>query len=196
MYVFPLEPITATPVTLSEAKSFLRLSHDAEDPLLQNCLESAVTQVESYLSRILLERNVAIAVVVRRYLAGGPLCHVWHTRKRTSLFLPLGPVKKILSVEIVKENGVYRQVMAEDIHFNDLVEPGLLVLNNVEEPWGIKIQCRAGYGNRKEDVPAPIRQAILRVTSALYEHRQEAPPALPDLIHDLVSPYRCRRVTL
>jgi uncharacterized phiE125 gp8 family phage protein len=80
------------------------------------------------------------------------------------------------------------------MHFSKLHE------NVLYEQSIIQVQFEAGYGNTPENVPEPLRQAILMVVAELYEKRvslndnQKAPPTLNFRAFELVKPYRAMRL--
>jgi uncharacterized phiE125 gp8 family phage protein len=54
----------------------------------------------------------------------------------------------------------------------------------------ITVSLTAGFGTA-DDVPAPIRQALLMILAHLYEQRgTEHPPPLPLTLRALLAPYR------
>jgi uncharacterized phiE125 gp8 family phage protein len=60
---------------------------------------------------------------------------------------------------------------------------------------GIEIQFTAGIGDEAEDVPQPIRHAVLLLVAHWYEHRDpleigSAAAAIPAAVSDLLKPYR------
>lgn len=73
-----------------------------------------------------------------------------------------------------------------------LPQPGL-------EAAGIEIDLVAGYGDEPEDVPAPIRQALLLLVAHWYEYRDPIEVGSPDasvpaVVSDLLAPFRVARL--
>jgi uncharacterized phiE125 gp8 family phage protein len=64
---------------------------------------------------------------------------------------------------------------------------------------GIEIDLTAGYGAAPEDVPGPIRQALLLLVAHWYEHRDpieigSQAAAIPADVSQLLNPFRAVRL--
>lgn len=142
-----LSPPALEPVALAEAKTFLRVDHDAEDALVQTLIRSAREQVERRASLALIRRPVRVDVRVRSGCAR----------------LPVGPVADVTEVRV---NG---EIVEADLQVS-LGMPALHV--RTPHDGYAQVDLVAGFGPEAEDVPVPLRQAVLLLVADAYEHRE------------------------
>jgi uncharacterized phiE125 gp8 family phage protein len=173
----PLELIAAPaaePVTLDQAKAWLRVeSGNDEDALLSALIPAARARAEWHTGR---------AFVSQRWT-------LWLDRSDGRIELPLPPLQSIESVTfyapdggaIVLESNAY--AVAGQYLLLDTPPTGLRAAN------GIAVAFTAGYGEAS-DVPPAISQAILALVAALYEHRGGDGVPTPDNALALLAPYR------
>ena len=111
---------------------------------------------------------------------------------RQPFLLPFGPVLEITSIKYLDAAGSEQTADNTDIVLaGDEVSPrnGLYPWEggSIEREAG-RIQYRAGY----DDVPAPIKVAILMMVSELYNNR-ESDVKVVGLSASLLQPYRVHR---
>jgi uncharacterized phiE125 gp8 family phage protein len=80
-----------------------------------------------------------------------------------------------------------------------LVRTGMIWPQPGKAANGIEIDLTAGYGAAADDVPAPLRQALLLLVAHWYERREpievgSPETSIPNSISDLLAPYRLRRL--
>lgn len=178
-----LEP-EGEPVSLEEAKAHLRLETEEEDGLLLRLIEAARREVEASARRLMLRQ------VWRLYLDAWP--------RGGTVMLPFAPLKSVLSVTVFDADGEAHDVPATDYLVDLAGAPGRLKLRRTIKPGramnGIEIDVDAGYGE-PEDVPAPLRHAVLMLAAHWFENR-EAVTAQPSLaamplgLERAIAPYR------
>jgi uncharacterized phiE125 gp8 family phage protein len=142
-----ISPPPIEPVTLADAKLFLRIDHDHEDQLIHQFIESARARIEQRANIVLIERPVRLNLQV---------CG-------TSVRVPISPLQSLISV--TGEDGSIPAAL--DPH----PFPRRIVFTSAPNTH-IHVDVLAGYGPSPEDVPIPLRQAILLLVADAYEHRE------------------------
>lgn len=180
-------PPTAEPVSLAEAKAYLRVDGDDEDALLATLIASARTTVE---------RSAGLALLTQGWSL---LLDQWPARG--ALALPLWPVQSVGDIELRTAAG-NTAVLSADAYLVDAVSrPARIVLTGSPSPIsarvvnGIEVGFVAGFGDAADDVPAPIRQALLMLVAHGFERREPVvaegqPQELPMTVASLLAPYR------
>lgn len=186
-----LVPPGEEPVTLADLKSQLRVEINDEDELLISFIAAARAHVEALTRRNLVTQNWRI------YL------DVWPQRSCAPPFgrvveLPLAPVARVLAVRFYDELGVAQIVDPQQYRLDQARVPARLVIDGIgRQPGhhgnGIEIDVVVGYGDAAA-VPAPLKQAILRLAALWFEHRHDGDIAslapTPAVVDALVAPYR------
>lgn len=200
-------PPAAEPVTLQEAKLFLKIDHDAEDALITSIIAAARESAEKYLQLALITRKASLFMDAWPEHDATP----WWDGVREGvaaksiqeITLPLPPMQNIDAIRIHNHNDFI--VMDENQYFCDTADvPGRIVFKNdttLPEPArianGVEIAFTAGYGDNPDNVPASIRQGILKLIAHLYTYRGDNPDtAITESgAHVLFYPYRRMRLT-
>ncbi len=151
------------PISRDEAKLFLRIDHDEENDLIDMLIRSARERLEAYL-------NVAMITRPLRY----------ETQGVEDIKLPRWPVIAIDQVEVGGQ-------VVTDYRADLRCRPAVLsfALDKL-----VTVDFTAGYGPAADDVPAPLRQAMLLLLSQGYESRGDAPEAIPLMVDALTLPYK------
>ena len=162
----------AEPVSLAEAKAYLRLDHDAEDELVSELIASARAQVEKLTRRVLVDQRWRLAVAVPD--DGGPIA------------LKPRPVREVEAARARRPGGALEELAADAFRF-DWAGERLLLRSGVSARY-VEIDLACGYG-AAADVPESLRLAVKRLVADAFERRSGAdgPPAD---VSDLVAPYR------
>lgn len=182
----------ATPVSLLDAKAHCRIDANDEDALVEALIEAATAHVELHLGLALITQSWTI---IRDAWP-----ETWFAE------LPLSPVQAIESVTVYDAAG-QGAVFASEHYFLDAAStPPRLVLHGAAS-WprpgqranGIGIAVTAGFGDDPDDVPTPIRQAVLLLVAHWYEGREPAEagdesPRMPGTVAGLLAPYRMVRL--
>ncbi len=184
-------PPASEPVSLGEAKLYLRLDGTDEDPLIATLIAAARHLVEAASGRRLIGQTWRIVL------------DAWPWRAGDGLRLPLSPVIAVTAARVIAHDGT--AVMAP---------PGALALDAAADPptlralgpapapprpqAGVEIDLRAGFGETPEQVPAPLRQAILRLVGLWFDRRGDVaepePARLPAEVAALIAPHRRGRL--
>jgi uncharacterized phiE125 gp8 family phage protein len=173
-------PPAAEPVTLDQAKAWLRVeSGSDEDALIAALIAAARARAEWHTGR---------AFVTQAWT-------LWLDRAGTCITIPLPPLQAVASVTLYKRDDSAVVLAAGDYAVD--AAGSRVVLK--PPPFGLRpvnaaaIAFTAGFGDTG-DVPADIAQAILQIVSALYEHRGGDTAPTPDSALALLAPYRVMRL--
>lgn len=183
MTIKDITPPAVEPVTLSYAKTFLRVDGGAEDTLITDLIRAA---------RLRLEEMIRASLISRRRL--------YRTQKvsDSGVIIDHSPVTAIHAVRVIDKDGVETALLPSDYRADYRAIPARLCLRS---PWRwhqfgsgtdyVEIELEAGFGTLPEDIPMPLRQAVLLLLAQSYEHRDspELPP-VPMMVDALIMPYR------
>lgn len=172
------------PLTLDEAKAFLRIDHAAEDAVVAALLRAARQMVESTTGRLLLWQNWRLT------LDAWPASGV--------VLAPLAPVAALLEARLVQADGSV-QMLADDLFTVQAQRtPGMIQVDRTRVPapgrarGGIELDLRFGYGASGAAVPGDLLQAVRLLLAHFFEHRDQTPGegAVPATLDALLRPYR------
>lgn len=168
-------PPEVEPVTVEEAKQYLRIDTNEEDGMLESLIKAAREVLEQYTLRAFLRQTWELVL----------------DQPDRYIYLPRPPVIRVEELEAggkILEPGQYELVAGEVLVFK------------VATGGGVRVRYVAGFGDSPEDVPAMIRQAILMLAGHMYENREGQPTdvkyqvqvtgALPTFVQKLAYPYR------
>ncbi len=171
-----IAPITE-PLTLAEAKLYLRIDGSAEDSLIADLIAVA---------RELAEQYMRISLITQQWKIS------FDDYVPEELLLPYPPIVSIESIMIFARDG--SSVVVEPDSYFIGSSQDTLVFDTIIYGHRIEIIYNTGYGNAA-DIPSPIKYGMLAHMAFLYEQRGEAEIAtLPRQSMALYSPFR--RVSL
>ncbi len=187
MPLIDLAPPLVEPIDLAYAKLFMRVDDNAEDTLIETLIKTARHQVENSIGRTLIRRS---------FIYKTPIPHTRH------ICLPRPPLISVARMTLVAENDQAVDIPQNDYSVTTKIQPGEIRLNPgknwtdyLAEFTILEIQFEAGYGDLPEDIPLPIRQAIVLLVTHAFEFRETAPaPAIPAIIEALLAPYKTVRL--
>lgn len=180
-----IAPPPLEPASLEEAKLYLRIDQDDEDDLVRTFLVAARLLVEAASGRMLIEQSWRI--VLDAWPASGVLR------------LPVSPVHEVLAIRVFDGDGAATTLPNATLALETGADPPALWVERApllpgRPRSGIEIDLRCGFGPAASDVPAGLRQAILRLAARWHEERGDAssgPHAgLPADIMALIAPHR------
>jgi uncharacterized phiE125 gp8 family phage protein len=149
------------PLSLEEARFWLRLEASEEDALVQSLIKAARCAVEE------ATRMALIAQKWRLRLDGWPADRLIH--------LPLAPIMSLDSVRIISAAGVGIGVDLSHFHVEMSRAPKIFVTGSPPLPGrlreGIEIDLTAGYGTSGANVPASLLAAMRLLIAHWYERR-------------------------
>jgi uncharacterized phiE125 gp8 family phage protein len=171
----------AEPLTLAEAKAYLRVEHADDDALIAALIAGARGHVEARTRRGLITQGW-------RIVRDG-----WPADGRVAA--PLAPLRQVTAARVYDPDGLAHALDLQAF----IVEPETIAV----VPWsiaqpgriaaGIEIDVTVGYGPAAADIPEPLRQAVRLLLAHWYENRgvvaRETAP-LPSTVDALLAPYR------
>jgi uncharacterized phiE125 gp8 family phage protein len=173
------------PVTLEDAKQFLRVEHDDDDDVIAALIAGARIHIEAQTRRALITQSWRL---VR---------DAWPADGRIAV--RPSPLQSLDVVRLYDDDGE-AAVLDLQGFIADTANAAL-----VFAPWspaqpgraaaGIELDVTCGYGDDPDDVPEPLRQAIRMIVAHWYDNRGlaavgQAVAMLPAGVATLVSPYR------
>jgi len=183
-------PPAVEPVSVETAKAWLRVSHFEDDALIADLIGSAREHVETRTGLALITQSW------RERLEDWPRDRL--SASGLAVQLKRAPLVSVEAVRVRGGDGALTDWDAAEYRV-ETGEPGRLVailpfaLPHPEaRGGGIEIDFTAGYGEAPDDVPAPLRAAILHLVAASYGADRgeggETPPA-PDMVDRLLAPF-------
>ncbi|MBY0293180.1 MAG: head-tail connector protein [Alphaproteobacteria bacterium] len=171
MQIFLKTPPLQEPLTLEEAKAYLRISIEQEDTFLYSLIASARAHVEELTGRSLLKQKWFMQIKPP-YPQSSPL--VKCAGKNLEIDLPRPPLMKI---ESVKTEGT-------SVSFT--VDENKILLSSSLWNKAIRITYWAGYGETQDSLPPPLKTGVLMVLRSFYDNQPV------DL--SLLNPFRILRI--
>lgn len=158
-------------VSVQEAKHFLKVSHDLEDGLIENCVAAAMDWVEQHTGQIIEKKKIELFVPLNRRVQKkrGLSIPIWHSSGRSLFFFPITPLIEITQVHLISIKGESTEIPLRHVHLNQTKNPPFLVID-VFSGWGFRLQCWAGY----TQVPPFLKHALFKIIAYLYENRSGA----------------------
>jgi uncharacterized phiE125 gp8 family phage protein len=176
------------PVSLAEAKGFLRVDDEAEDGFIGTLVTAARIHLESVTGRALVEQSWR--VVLDAWPEGNVVA------------LPVGPFMALDAITAFDVDDEAHVVPLAQFVPESGRGPARLFLPAqvkgmpaMRQRLGIEIDYRAGYGADATAVPADLRQAVLSLVGHWFEHRDAVIIAgsgavVPAGFDRLVAPYK------
>jgi len=173
------------PVSLAEAKAFLRVEHDDDNDVISALIAGSRIHVEMQTRRALISQSWRLCF------------DLWPEDGRIEV--RPAPLRSLDTVRVYDAGGATRAVDRQAFVL-DMSNAAL-----VFAPWalpapgrtaaGIELDVSVGYGDAAVDVPEPLRQAIRILVGHWYEHRGLVTTGpnfspLPATVAALLAPYR------
>lgn len=185
-------PPAVEPVSVAEAKDHLRVDQDHEDALIASLILTSRLHIETALGLALIDQ------------AWQWTFDTWPKRMRT-VTLPLRPVSAITEIATRDEADAVTVMAADAYELDGNHVPPRLIRKADQWPapgkmhGGIEISFIAGFGASADDVPQPIRHALMLLVAHWYEHRDPIEigserAAVPGAVSTLLTPYRMTRL--
>ena len=187
-YLLVGEP-AVEPVSLADAKAHLRVTHDADDALIEGLVSAARSHVEREAGLALIEQ------VWRLYLDDWPADRCVRLRRH--------PVRRLEAVTVFDRTGDPHVIEAAAMRLDAVSRPARLIVGDTVPGGstlnGVEIEFAAGYGETGADVPGELRRAILLLVAHWYEFRGAAgaddqPVSVPAGFERLLAPHRLARL--
>lgn len=186
-----IAPPAIEPISLADAKAWLRQDANDEDELIQALIVSARMTLEAFTRRFFVTQSW------RLVLDAWPRC-----ARDAAIAIPFAPFQRVEAVRLFDSLGAAQLLPASAYRASAAAAGGRLVFEAAPpQPGramdGVEIDIVVGHGDRAEDTPEPLRRAILACVAYWSENRGDASAnaALPPSVAALASPYRRERLT-
>jgi uncharacterized phiE125 gp8 family phage protein len=174
------------PISLAEAKAFLRVEHNDDDATIGALMSGARIHIEAQTRRALMTQTWRLTR------------DVWPA----SGVLPLLPaqLRALVAVRVYDADSNVQTVLPASFGIDKIAAPAVLTFERGALPapgriaGGIEIDIEAGYG-AAADVPEPLRHAIRLLVAHWYENRALISASgeiasVPASVASLIAPYR------
>jgi uncharacterized phiE125 gp8 family phage protein len=173
------------PISLEEARLYLRLDDTQEDVLLASLVKAA---------RLMLESATRLKFVSQSWRLS-----VASPPRSRSLRIPLAPILSLDAVRAFDSGGIETLVDEAYYRLRRTSEPAEIVFHDgfPGASGGVEIDLTAGFGPDAAQVPEPLRQAVRMLVAYWFENRgdEAAPRAqLPADVAMMIAPYRALRL--
>ncbi len=187
MSAYPIAGPAVEPVSLAEAKAYLRLDGTEEDDLVSALLRAARLAVEGTCRLLLVGQSWRVTLPA------------WPPGRAVEL--ALAPVMAVSAIRIVDAAGAPSTLLSALYRLESGGDPARLVVDPAApdpgaSPAGIEIDLLCGFGAAAESVPAPLRLAVRMLVARWFERRGDDPSGspVPSDIAALLAPYRRPRL--
>lgn len=178
---------TIEPLTLDEAKAWLRVTDTIENGLIETLIKGVRQLAERRTSRAFLSQTWELVL------------DEWPGS--SEIQLPVAPLIAVSSVSYEDANGDTQILSSANYEVDVVKEPGRLVLKPAES-WPsledginkVTITFTAGYGTKASSVPSDLKTALCYLLSEHFVDRREIsfgnPKRIPDRAFDILWKYR------
>jgi hypothetical protein len=191
----------AEPLTLSEAKSWLRIDGDDDDTLISQLIGTATAAAEQYLRRSLINQTLKLTIDLCNSGFDSILGDGVYNLPETLLYgalphpieLPRGPIVSVTSIttyDISNTSSVYSSAnyFVDTAGEKIVLNVGSIWPSNLRQAAACEVLYVAGYGATASSVPQGIKMAMLIHIASIYEQRgmcedaMDLPPGAKNLL--------------
>lgn len=182
MTMFLVTPPALEPVTIADARAFLRISTESEDEILRRIIKTARELVEAEAGLALVDQTWRLRV------------DRWPRSGRLAIFKY--PVKAVTAVVAYRPDGSAISMEPEEFMLQHGRRPQRVYMAQYPDAQtfcGLEVDFIAGFGETGVEVPDALKQAILTLTAHLYENRaglDTAKAELPVMVGQMVDSWR------
>ncbi len=192
MAVTWLEGPLVEPVSVNEARAYLRIEGTEEDAGLAGFLKVARELCEAFTGQVLVATRY---LETKPFDAGRSTGVPWSAGR--GVRLSRMPLRQIMSATLVSRDGTRTVLGPQDFDIAEDARGQTLLRMTFLPPSGalLEVNYWAGMGSDWNCVPEALRQGILRLTAHLYAHRDRADDIGPPLaVAALWRPFRVGRL--
>lgn len=171
------------PVTLAEAKIWLKVDNADDDDLIRALIVAARLMVEAEIGQVLIGQNWR--------LVGD------HWPLGDTIPVRIGHILGVTGARVLSSDGTPTSIPTTSIEIVSSYDPPVIIPTQKPQPGraraGIEIDLRLGFGETAANVPETIRLAIRRLVALWYEDRGDTgdvEAGLPPAIRALLRPFR------
>ncbi|MBM3562079.1 MAG: hypothetical protein FJX16_01560 [Alphaproteobacteria bacterium] len=178
------------PVSLADAKSWLREDGGEEDELIQALIVAARMTLEAYTRRFFVTQSWRLVFD----------CWPSSVASTSTLHIPFAPFAGATEIRVFDANGIAQTLAGASYRAPPSTEGGRISFASAppapgRATDGIEIDFNVGYGALASDIPQPLHHAILSLVSHWREHRgDDGDEALPNSVAQLAAPFRRERL--
>ena len=200
-----IAPPAAEPVTLAEARAWLRVDTTDEDASIAALIVAGRMLVESATRRALVTQGWRLTLDAWPASGADGAWSILATRPNAApsqLALPLAPVQSVSAIRVYDSAGQPQSLVMNSWRVIGAPERTRIVFSGAPpqpraKAGGIEIDVVAGYGD-PPDTPAPLRHAILALVSYWFDNRGDVANTdagnLPARAAALIAPFRRGRL--
>jgi hypothetical protein len=199
--VITTEP-TSEPITLAEAKSYLRVDSSGDDALITALIVSARKLCEEHTQRAFISQTLTLFLDTfndyEQPLWEGLRTGPYLENYRNYIDLPMPVLTTVNHIKTYDADNVATTFSNTKYFVDDARQPARIVLKNGQNfptslrvANGIEVKYVTGYANANA-VPEPIKIGIYQVLTYLYEHRgdmYEGKTSMPSTASKVLAPY-------
>ena len=177
---------TTTPISLAEAKSFLRIDSDFDDDntYITSLINVATSMVEEFTRRRLITQTF----------------NIFYDEFPPYIDLQIGEVASVTHIKYYDTSNALQTLATSNYDVDTKIRPGRIYQsedgdfpNTYDRPNAVEVEFIVGAS--ASDIPAPIIQAIYIIVGRYYENRQDVVTGtivseLPLMVNHLLTPYR------
>jgi uncharacterized phiE125 gp8 family phage protein len=179
--VLIVTPPESEPLTLDEVKAWLKVDGTDEDTLLSALITTARQSVEKYCQMAVLEQEAV---------------ETFPRFERNGIRLSLWPLMEVGAVKY-RDTGKVERTLDDSFYGVDVMQRPGLIFRQENALWpllevapdAVTVEYTAGYATA-EDVPAPIKTAMLLMIADWYDNRTDSARTLPTAAERLLNQYR------
>ena len=172
------------PVTLDEAKEYLRIDGPESDGVLERLIVAARTAIEGMTRRALIAQTW-------RYLMAAPKVE---GPRRGRLTIPGMPLRRVLAVRVFGARGSVTTLDPQDYVVSMGTPATIHLRDGHADARGAEVDAEIGYGPAASDVPADLRQALVQLVAHWFERREPVTngmlSSVPMTVTHTTAPYR------
>ena len=190
------------PITLAEAKSYLRVDSSGDDALITSLIATARQLCEEHTQRAFMAQTYELFLdsiedledILWEGMRTGPYINYY----KNYIDLPMPPVVSVSHIKTYDDSDKATTFDSANYYLDNARQPARVVLRTGESfptalrvANAIEVKYVTGYSSANA-VPEPIKFAIYQVLTYLYEHRgdmYEGKTALPATATKILAPY-------